>query len=250
MFKPVAFVALLCLSSFAFGASILDLDGNNRPLGTSNVVNILTVLNNGGHTVNTGTLAELPNNDLLLFAEPTAALTAAEITQVGNFVNGGGFLVVITDSGCVGCTEINALLSGIGSAISIPGGGGSPAPLASAFFTTAPRDIAGQSLVTTPSAAVSGGISLSGTLARYEEIGTGLVVVFGERFDFDGANPADGSSINSQLFLNIADNAEGAAPPPQPTPPALPVPVNSAWGLAVLIGLLLMLGMVSARRTH
>jgi hypothetical protein len=248
MLKSAVLAALLCLSSIAFGADILDLDGNSRPLGTSNVNNILTVLTNGGHTVNTGTIAELPNNDVLLLAEPTVALTASEISLVQSFVSGGGFLFVITDSGCVGCTEINAVLSGIGSSISVSASGGSAAPIASTFFTTAPRDIAGQSISSTPASTVSGGSPLVGTLSAFEVIGSGLVVVIGERFDFDGANPTDGSSVNSQLFLNIADNAEGAAPPIEPDPPALPVPVNSAWGLAILFALLLMLGMVSARR--
>lgn len=247
MLQRLALTIALWMPISAFAADILELNTSARPLGSPNFTNVVSILTNGGHTITTGTLAELPNSDLLWISEPEAGFSAADITDVQNFVTGGGYVLIISDSSCVGCPEINTLLGGIGSSITIGGAAGSPAPLASAFFTTSPRDIAGQSLNLTPGTQAVSGNPLSGSIAAYEELGSGLVVVFGDVFDFNSLIGTDDSSVNAQLVLNIADNAQGAAPPPAPSA-AAPIPVDSPLALALLISLLLGIGMLGARR--
>lgn len=247
--KKALLLILMVLPGLAQAAVVLDYENNQRQWGTSNVVNILTVVTNGGHTVNSGPIASLAVVDVLLLGEPLVTPTGGEISSIQNFVMNGGTLLVFTDSSCEGCTASNAVLSGIGSSIQISTTTdfNSPAPLASTSFTTSPRNIAGQSLILTPGQQVNGGSALAGDSTAYEQLGAGLIVVFGDRSDFDGANPSDGSSVNSQLILNLLDNASA----PGGGGDGIPVPTLSPWGLAVFV---LVLGLLGAgwlrRRTH
>lgn len=238
---------LFWLSTGAFAANVLDLDSNARGLTTA-FANAEAILGVGGHAVTAGSLTSLPDNDLLAVIEPAVGFSATEITAVQNFVSSGGILLAITDSGCDGCAEINALLAGIGSGLTINTGSGAGAPLASTPFTTSPRDIAGLSLNLSPGSQVTSGSALAGTIAGFEQIGSGLVVAFGDVFVFDALIGTDDSSPNARLLLNLADNAAPTvADPPDATPPEA-VPALSPPLLGLLACLVLTVGVLAAGR--
>jgi len=243
MFRKFLLAIALVSPCIAQAAAVLDYEGNDRQWGTSNVVNILTVVTNGGHTVTSGSISLIADYNVLLLGEPFTALTGQEISTVNSFVNAGGTLIAITDSGCTGCANLNAILSGVGSAVSLSDTNAlASGPLPSVYFTEGPRNIAGQSVLLTPGRKVQGGSPLAGDYGAYETVGSGLVVVFGDRVDWDDPNPTSGDSVNSKLFLNILDNTEAGAIE------VTPVPVMGTWSTLLMILMLAGLGVYTVHR--
>jgi hypothetical protein len=242
MLRKFLFAILIILPCAAQATVVLDWENNDRKWGESNVVNILTVVTNAGHSVNQGPIANLQNFGVVLLGEPNVALTAPEIAEIQAFVQGGGTLIVVTDSSCQGCANSNPVLAGIGSSINLSGSAGVLNPLPSEYFTDGPRAIAGLNLDVTPGTEVNGGTPLAGEYAAYEMLGSGLVVAFGDRSDYDGANPTDGSSVNSRLILNLLDLAQDGGGFYKP------VPLFNGWSAFVLILLLAGAGIYNRRR--
>lgn len=167
-----------------------------------------------GHTVKPDTAitaANLAGDDIFVIGEAMITPNASELSDLSAWVNGGGVLLILTDSGeSGGVPSSNAILSGIGSSMGF-GGSFTDAPLAGGVFATEgpPFNIVGQTLLDSPGNGVIGGNVLAGTYIQYEAIGSGFVFAFGDRPDNDYFGPTS-ANINGQLFLNIAAIPEPA----------------------------------------
>jgi hypothetical protein len=82
-------------------------------------------------------------------------------------------------------------------------------------FTLGPVKISGSTLNVTSGTGTSGGIAIDNNYARYEQLGNGYVVVFGDRIDHNDVI----SATNTSLLLNV-EHSHSAGP-------ATPVPALS-----------------------
>jgi hypothetical protein len=148
-------------------------------------------------------------------------------------------LVLLADVGA-NPTFYNAILSGVGSSITIAGNAAS-APLVAGSYASQgpPFNLVGRSLTVSSGSGVVGGAVLAGSYLHYEAIGQGTVFVFGDRLDHNALNP-NAASVNGQLFLNIA--AGSALPPAVADPIASAIPASSPWSLLALVASLAVLG--------
>ena len=174
-----------------------------------------------GHTVQADggmTAADLLGDSLFVIGEAASTPGAGDLAALSAYINSGGILLMLADSGGLGVPSGNAILSGIGSTLSFAGGSGAvAAPFAGGVFATEgpPYNIVGQSLTTTLGGAVAGGTVLAGSYIHYQQYGSGYIFAFGDRSDHDFFNPTS-ANANGQLFLNVA--AGPTAPPTNPIP--------------------------------
>lgn len=174
-----------------------------------------------GHTVEADgaiTAANLANDQLFIVGEGSVP-TAGEITDLANWVTGGGILILFTNSNFSGGAGANAILTGLGSTMSLSSGFSSATgPLQGGNFasTGPPYNIVGQNIAVSPGNFVSGGNTLYGFGIHYEQIGSGFVYAFGDRYDHNAFSPS-AANTNGQLFLNIANGAMMSSVVPEPS---------------------------------
>jgi hypothetical protein len=191
-----------------------------------------TILPNG--PISAATLAAM---DVFVIGEASAAPTAPELSDLGTWVSGGGILLVLFDSSCSGCTGGNAVLSGLGTGMTASGSASGGTLVGGNFATTGPPyNLVGQTLVTSPGTAISGGTSLAGSYLHYVGLGSGYVFAFGDRLDHNIFAPTS-SNVNGRLFLNIVGGAGGSGG-------EIPEPST----MLLLAGGLLALGWLGRRR--
>ncbi|MEP6702123.1 MAG: hypothetical protein ABJB04_03970 [Betaproteobacteria bacterium] len=162
---------------------------------------------------------------VLIIGEPVTTPTTAEIAKLREFINAGGMVMVFGDTG-IDLPTYNNLLTGIGSAIQFTTTTiGTTSALVAGPFTQQPSKIAGNTLSITSGNGTTGGTLIDNNYVRYEVIGNGYVVVFGDRIDHNDVI----SATNTTLLLNLVSEASG---PPTSIPALAPA-------LLVLVSLLL-----------
>ncbi|MBE3070570.1 MAG: PEP-CTERM sorting domain-containing protein, partial [Planctomycetes bacterium] len=191
---------------------------NNSP-DFSNIKSLMTA---SGHIVEADeamTADALADNQMWLIGAAASVPGDAEMTALSTWVHAGGTLLVLADGGGTGVASGNTILPGIGShmVFSVTNESEETAPLAGGIFATeGPPSIVGQNLLTSPSAAVSGGTVLAGSASRsyieYEALGFGYVFAFGDRSDHDAKLTS--GDVNGKLFLNLAAGSRGIIPEP------------------------------------
>lgn len=170
---------------------------------------LATSLASAGHTVapDAGISPEtLAGYDLLVIGEAREIPSGATLTELSSWIHNGGVLLLFADSFGSGVATGNAILTGVGSALSYGGAttAGPPLLAGGVFATTGPPyDIVGAALEVGPGTAVENGNDLAGEFARYERLGAGFVFAFGDRVDHDVFTP-NGTTVNGKLFLNTA----------------------------------------------
>jgi hypothetical protein len=188
---------------------IANWDKSARSWNNSHMSNIKAAMQAAGHTV----LPDAPIGDatlkagVLVIGEPVASPTAAEAAKLKDFVALGGMVLVFGDTG-IDLPTYNTLLSNLGSSIQFTTSTvGTSSSLPDGFFTTGPNRISGGSLNVTSGNGTAGGKLVDSNYVRYERVGNGIVVVFGDRIDHNDVI----SATNTSLLLNVV--AAAADPP-------------------------------------
>ncbi len=229
----------LCFTAIAatgvHAAIIGNWNGSSQSWNNSAMATVNNTVTSAGHTVLPDgpiSAAALAAMDMFVIGEASLAPSAAELSDLGAWVSGGGVLLVFFDSGCSGCTGGNGVLSGLGTGMSASGSASGVVLTGGNFATEGPPyNLVGQSLDFSPGTAISGGTSLAGSYLHYAVLGGGYVFAFGDRLDHDTFSPT-ASTVNGQMFLNIAGGGGGGGEIPEPGTALL-----LAGGLAVLLGL-------------
>ena len=201
----------------AHGGVIGNWSGSLRSWNNSDMSTLKAAMIGAGNTVladSAITAGNLAGDNVFVIGEALSSPTAAEGTALANFVNGGGILLVLFDSGCSGCVGGNAALADVGSTMSASGANPVVAPFPGGIFATTgpPFNLVGQTLDTSPGSAIAGGIDIAGTYVAYQHIGSGFVFAFADRSDHNTFSP-DNTHTNGKLFLNIVGSAAVVATP-------------------------------------
>jgi len=188
---------------------IANWDKSARSWNNSHMSQIKASMQDAGHSV----LADAPITDatlkagVLVVGEPVAAPSSTEMAKMKDFVALGGMVLVFGDTG-IDLTTYNTLLTGLGSSIQFTTSTvGTSSALPDGFFTTGPNKISGGSLNVTSGNGTAGGKLVDSNYVRYERVGSGMVVVFGDRIDHNDVI----SPTNTSLLLNVV--AIAADPP-------------------------------------
>jgi hypothetical protein len=188
---------------------IANWDKSARSWNNSHMSKIKASMQEAGHTV----LSDAPIGDatmkagVLVVGEPVTSPSAAEIAKMKDFVALGGMVLLFGDTG-IDLPTYNSLLSNLGSSIQFTTSTvGTSSALPDGFFTTGPNKISGGSLNVTSGNGTSGGKLVDSNYVRYERVGSGFVIVFGDRIDHNDVI----SATNTSLLLNIV--AAAADPP-------------------------------------
>jgi PEP-CTERM motif len=209
---------ILCLAlaaSTGYSSTIGNWTGSSRSWNSADMATLKGILTAAGNTVEADeaiTVGNLSNDQLFVMGEPTSTPTAGELTTLTSWVNGGGILLLLADSGDSGLPALNNISSGIGASL-VWGGSSTNAPLAGGVFATTgpPYNIVGQSLVSSPGTAVTGGTALAGNYLAYQHFGAGWIFGFADRSDHSVLLFAD--NPNAKLFLNLAGGTVSSAVP-------------------------------------
>jgi hypothetical protein len=196
-----------------------------------------------GHTVAADadmTAVNLAGYDLFVIRNARLTPSGTELAALKSWVEGGGLLLMLTDSSTT-TAPTNAILTGIGSSISGSGSVNQNAFLVGGtFLTSGLGDLA---LLTTVGQRITGGTALTkgssswtvsqqadaASYIHYEQLGTGYVVVFGDLSDCNYFEPTT-TSVNGRLLLNAAAysnpsrSSSGDPGPGDPAPSSTPVP--------------------------
>jgi hypothetical protein len=202
--------AILLVTCGAWGSAqagvIANWDKSSRSWNNSHMTKIKVAIQNAGHRVEAdGVISDymLQNCGVYLIGEPTATPSAAELALLRQFVIGGGMIFIFGDTG-IDLPTYNNLLVGIGSGISfMPATIATTSALPAGQFTQHPWNISGSTLSVTGGNATSGGTLVDNNYVRYDKLGAGYVVVFGDRIDHDDVI----SDTNTKLLLNIVNLA-------------------------------------------
>jgi len=222
----------------AHAAAVANWDKSSRSWNNTHMTKIKAAMEAAGHSVESDTAlggGALKTSSLYLIGEATATPTAAELALLRQFVADGGMVFVFGDTG-IDLPTYNNLLAGIGSTIAFTTTTiGTTSALPSGQFTQSPWQISGSTLSVTSGNGTTGGTLIDSNYVRYEQIGAGYVVVFGDRIDHNDVI----SDTNTKLLLNLVSFAIG---------PAVPIPAASQMGLLLASLLLGGLGAVRLAR--
>jgi hypothetical protein len=190
----------------AHAAVIANWDQSSRSWNDPHMSRIKAAMENAGHRVDADgaiSSAALNNSSVYVMGEPTATPTAAELALLQQFVRDGGMIFVFGDTG-INLAAYNNLLAGIGSTMSYaPTTITTTGPLAAGQFTQSPWNISGSTLSVSPGNGTAGGTPIDRNYVRFEQVGKGYVVVFGDRIDHDDVI----SDTNTKLLLNLVSFA-------------------------------------------
>jgi hypothetical protein len=215
----------LALSVAAQAAVIGNWSGSNRTWNDASMATLKSTLAGRGHTIAANAdLSGLSEYDALVIGEPGSAPGAADLGLLAEWVNGGGTLILMAESGGSGVPALNTITSSLGSSLTFSSDYADIAPLAGGtpFTEGPPFNIVGQTLTTSPGSSVAGSTALAGTYVAYQSLGSGFVFGFADRLDHDYFEPS-ADNTNGQLFINIIE-ATGETRPsevPEPTTMAL-----------------------------
>ena len=226
-------VSFLLLLSAVFGpvnearsSAIGNWEKSSRSWNNTHMTRIKAAMIAAGHRVDPDspiTAASL-RSAVYVFGEPTVTPTAAELDLLRHFVRDGGMLMIFGDTG-IDLVSYNSLLASVGSTITFTATTvGTTSALPEGQFTRAPTRITGGSLTVSSGNGTAGGTLIDNNYARFEQIGSGYVLTFGDRIDHNDVI----SDINTDLLLNAVSLAIG---------PVFQVPALSPW-LLVLLALL------------
>jgi len=225
----VCFAASLLLAGAgtAHATAIANWNKSARSWNNAHMTKIKAAMQDTGYRVDPDSAIDESSlrAAVIIMGEPTATPTTAELEQITAFVKSGGMVMVFGDTG-IDLPTYNHLLTGIGSSIQFTTTTiSTSSALPDGAFTLAPVKISGASLTVTSGNGTAGGIPIDNNYVKYEQIGSGFVVVFGDRIDHNDVI----SDTNTQLLLNLVAVAVA---------PALPVPVLPP-GCIALVSLLL-----------
>ena len=227
-------------------AVIGNWSGSSRSWNNADMSILRAALIAAGHTIRPDAAissAELAADNIFVIGEAASTPNSTEMAALSAFVNGGGILLVLTDSGASGVAGANAIFAAIGSALLFSGTSPSASPFPADIFTNGPPfNIVGQTLTTSPGNEISGGTTLAGSFIHYQQIGAGYVFGFGDRSDHNFAVP-DSTTANGRLFLNIAAAAGQAQVPASEI-----VPTLTEWGMIMSVVLMGFLSIYYLRR--
>ena len=178
---------------------------------------IAAAMARAGHSIEADgpiTAADLSNDNLFIIGVPLTTPTAGELSDLADWVNGGGSLLVFTGQDFRGGADANNILAGIGSSMSFTSARSrATGPFQGGNFATTgpPFNIVGQDTtqVAVQANRLSGGTVLYGNAGpeqagiRVEQIGAGFVYAFGGQYATNYSAPSEVTS-NGQFFLNIA----------------------------------------------
>ena len=238
----VSLAAALLVSFVASGgaqaAEIANWDKSNRSWNNLHMTKVKLAMQNAGHRViadSNITNAALTRSSVYVIAEPTATPTVPELNILRQFVTDGGMILVFGDTG-IDLPTYNSLLASLGSSLAFTTTTiGTSSALPVGQFTEFPWKISGSSLSVTSGNGTSGGTLIDNNYVRYEQIGTGFVVVFGDRIDHNDVI----SDINARLLINLVSVA---------TAPAAQIPTFSLLGIVLASLLLAGLGVARLAR--
>ena len=200
------------LAGEAHSGTVANWDKSSRSWNNSHMTRIKAAMQEAGHRVEgDGTIssAALKISSVYLIGEPTATPTAAELLMLREFIKSGGMILVFGDTG-IDLPTYNNLLAGIGSTIAFTTTTiGTTSSLPAGQFTEGPSRIAGSTLSVTSGNGTAGGTLIDNNYVRFEQIGAGHVVVFGDRIDHNDVI----SDTNTKLLLNLVGFAVGPAVP-------------------------------------
>ena len=241
-FCTSVFLAAVTLVALGVGgnaqaATIGNWEMSSRSWNNTHMTKIKASMQNAGHRVDAdGSIASgLRSAAVYVLGEPIATPTAAELALLRQFIRDGGMAFVFGDTG-IDIQTYNNLLGGIGSTIAFTSTTiGTSSALPDGQFTQGPSKITGNTLSVTSGTGTTGGTLIDTNYVRYERIGAGYVVVFGDRIDHNEVI----SDVNTNLLLNLVSAAIG---------PVVPVPSVSSAGLALMSLLLAAMGMSFAAR--
>lgn len=203
----VLLAALAALAGVAQANVVANWDKSARSWNNPHMTKIKAAMEAAGHRVdpdapiNQATLAAA----VIVMGEPVATPTPSELTALQAFVRRGGIVLVFGDTG-IDLPTYNGLLSGIGSTIQFTTTTiGTTSALPDGIFTDKPTSIVGGLLTVTSGNGTTGGTLIDSNYGRYESIGSGYVVVFGDRIDHNDVI----SATNTALLVNIVSAAAG-----------------------------------------
>lgn len=209
-FSVSLFVGVLALASTAgigYAAVIGNWDQSARSWNNAHMTKVRAAMSGAGHRVDTdGTIsASLQGSSIFLIGEPKSTPTSVELGLLRQFALRGGMILVFGDTG-IDLPTYNNLLAGIGSTIAFTTTTiGTTSALPDGQFTQGPWTIAGSSLSVTSGNGTAGGTPIDSNYVRYEKLGLGYVVVFGDRIDHDDVI----SDTNTKLLLNLVNVGVG-----------------------------------------
>ena len=238
VFLAAVLLAPFGVASDAHAGVIANWDMSSRSWNNPHMTKIKTAMQDAGYRVDGDgaiNIAALRVSGVYVIGEPAATPTAAELAMLQQFVRDGGMILVFGDTG-INLPTYNNLLAGIGSTIAfaIPTIGTTSA-LPVGQFTQSPWNISGRTLTVTSGNSTTGGTLIDNNYVRFQQIGAGYVVVFGDRIDHDEVI----SDTNTKLLLNIVSFAIG---------PPVQIPAVPAMGLVLMSWLLAGLGAVRIAR--
>jgi hypothetical protein len=217
----VLFAALAALAGIGSAQAnvVANWDKSARSWNNSHFTKIKAAMEAAGHrvdpdaSINQFTLAAA----VIVMGEPVATPNATELAALQAFVRRGGILLVFADTG-IDLPTYNNLLAGIGSTIQFTTTTiGTTSALPDGLFTAKPTSIVGSTLTVTSGNGTAGGTLIDSNYGRYESVGSGYVVVFGDRIDHNDVI----SATNTALLVNIVSAAIAEAPVIPTLSPAL-----------------------------
>ena len=228
-------LAPLGLSGEAQAGVVANWDKSSRSWNNSHMTRIKAAMQEAGHRVEGDgaiSTAALKISSVYLIGEPVATPSPGELTLLAEFVKSGGMIFVFGDTG-IDLPTYNNLLAGIGSTIAFTTTTvGTSSALPEGRFTEGPSRIAGSTLSVTSGNGTTGGLRIDNNYVRYEQIGAGYVVAFGDRIDHNDVI----SDTNAKLLLNLVSLAVG---------PNVQIPAVSS--LALVLAALLLAGLGAVR---
>jgi hypothetical protein len=153
---------------------------------------------------------------VFIIGEPRQAPTEAEMADLKTWVQNGGRLILLADSGFSGCAGNNAILAALGSSLKFTMNGCANTPLKPGNLASEgpPHALVGLTMNITPGSEVVGGTELAGTYLRFEKLGNGFIYCFGDRLDHNANVPANApDNVNLRVFLNICTDPRQSRPP-------------------------------------
>jgi hypothetical protein len=238
VFLAAVLLVPLGVAGDAHAGVIGNWEKSSRSWNNSHMTKIKTAMQDAGHRVeDDGTISSsmLKVFSVYLIGEPTATPTTAELAMLHQLAKDGGMILVFGDTG-IDLPTYNNLLAGIGSTIAFTTTTiGTTSALPNGQFTQVPWKISGSTFSVTSGNGTTGGTLIDNNYVRFEQIGAGYVVVFGDRIEHNDVI----SDTNTKLLLNLVSFAVA------PTAPTAPVPAVSPIGLA--LASLLLAGLGAAR---
>ncbi len=226
-------LALLLGTPAALAGTVGQWSGSDRSWNSGDMSALKAIVEAAGHRIQSDgpvSNSALATVQAFVVAQPDQRLAAGEAQALAAFVQRGGILLLLGETGGTG--ELNSVLADVASTISFSTNPPANAPVTGSdpAGTGPPYDLVGELLQVTTGVAVTGGTELAGTYVRVERIGSGAVYAFGDRLDHNNLITS-AESANARLFVNIL---APTLPPPAVGVPALAPGMIWALGAAVV----------------